>query len=211
MKLFRNISSILFFAFSICCFAIPASAQSNSSIRKTELERVGLDQIPLPGYADPRPGDVAGPTEPAYTYWAYIESIRDVDTVKGQVDLGFNSFREFGFRYFAIDGFEITRKGGRSASHVDRGFKCRDLMVDWLGSDQEFPRKATYHEFYEPIKIVVKSVKSDKYSGRWLFILYKDGVNLNQLAARSGCAIVTTFESKPVYYPVDTPIAASIE
>ena len=207
----RKILSYFIFAVLAFGLSFEAYGQSSGSLRKSELERISISKIPIPGYDTPRPGDVPGPIEPAYEYWAYVEAMRDVDTVRGRVDLGFHTSREFDMRFFGIDGFEITRKGGRSASHVKRGYKCRDLMIGWLGSDQVFPEKALYHDFDEPIKIVVKSVKNDKYAKRWLFIIYKDGVNLNQLAARSGCAIVTTFERNPVYYGRETPVTVALD
>jgi len=205
--LYRIIAALAVFSL----LTVSAYAQSSASLRKQELERVSISEIPLAGYDEPKPGDIPGPTEPAYTYWGQIYAIRDVDTVQGMVDLGFNTHMWFGYRFSANDGFEITKKGGRSASHVARGFKCRDLMVGWLGSKQVFPKTAKYHQFNKPIRVVVQSVKSDKYAERWLFVIYKDGVNLNQLAARSGCSIVTTFKSKPPFYPRDTPITANMK
>ena len=190
---------------------VSAFAQSNASIRKKELESVSISQIPLAGYDKPKPGDVPGPTEPAYTYWGHVYAIRDVDTVRGSVDLGFNVHMWFDYRFWANDGFEITKSGGRSASHVARGYKCRDLLVEWLGSNQKFPKTAKYHQFEKPIQVVVKSVKPDKYAERWLYVVYKDGVSLNQLAARSGCAIVTTFKTNPPFYPRNTPITANMK
>jgi len=188
-----------------------ALAQSNGKLRQKELERVHIDDIPLAGYDLALEGDALPILEPSYTYTGWVYEIRDADTVKGFVELGFNVNMWFGYRYSGIDSFEITKKGGKSNSHVARGFKCRDLMAKWLGYEGTFPRKATYHKFPQPIKVVVESVGPDKFNERWLFILHKDGKNLNQLAARSGCSIVTTFKNKPVFYPRETPITVDLK
>jgi len=206
MNIMKFLLSFLL-SFFILVLSNDAFGQSSASLRKKELEAVKIREIPLAGYDEPRPEDAPPLLEPAYTYWGYVTAIRDVDTVRGWVDVGFHTRIEFDYRYYAIDGFEITRKGGRSASHVNRGYKCRDLMVEWLGSDAKFPKTAKYHEFKQPIQVVVKSYRADKFAKRWNFSVHKDGKNLNQFAARSGCAIVTTFTKSPVYYPRDTPIS----
>lgn len=186
-----------------------AYGQSAAKQRKKALEAVSISEIPLAGYLEPREDDEAVPLKPAYTYNAYVTHIRDADSVLGVVDLGFNISINFSFRFYANDAFEITRKGGRSKSHVARGYKCRDLMVQLLGSLQTFPKKATFHEFAFPIPVIVKSKKADKYAERWLFQIYKDGKDLNQISARAGCAIVTKFEANPAVYDRYTSITDS--
>ena len=188
----------------------PSFAQSAGQARQDALEAISIDDIPLPGYDEPRPGDAPPITKADYTYEGLVYEIRDADTVKGFVNVGYNLNIWFGYRYYGLDTFEITQKGGKTKSHVDRGYKCRDLMVQWLGSDEVFPRKSIYHKFKQPIPVIVQSVAPDKYSGRWLFIIHKDGKNLNQLAARAGCGVVTTFESSTPVFDRDTPITPDL-
>lgn len=201
--------SFIFAFFAL--FAFDASAQSTGKMRQAELESVPLSQIPLEGYDEVLPGDPAPVLEPSYRYKALVYGIRDADTIQAHVDVGFNIWLWVYIRYYGVDTFEITKSGGKKQSHVDRGYKCRDLMIEWLGSTETFPHKSQYHTFKEPIDIVVESVGADKYSGRWLFIPHKNGKNLSTLAARSGCGIVTTFQRDPVFFPRDTPITKNLK
>lgn len=201
------------FLIAVLCLVIssPAFAQSAASQRKAELESVSISEIPLEGYLARRPGDAEPITRAAYTYQARIYSVRDADTVKAQIDVGFNFAHTVAIRFFGIDTFELTRSGGKTQSHVDRGYKCRDLMLRLIKSKEVLPRKSTYHVLDDPIDVVVQTVKSGKYAGRYLMIVHKDGLNVNQALARAGCGIVTTYDTKTPYMDRNTPITPDLQ
>lgn len=89
--------------------------------------------------------------------------IVDGDTIVAVVDTGFDNTHTDKFRLQYIDAPEVT--GATKALGL--------ISEDWL-ADKIFGKK---------IKIV--STGKDKY-GRWLAIIYLDGVNINQLSMDEG-------------------------
>jgi len=155
--------------------------------------------IPFAGYEDVLPGDPAPITEPPFIYRAVVTDIYDSDTLALWIDKGFNDWRhDERSRLAGVNAYEITRKYKTTKAQVKIGYQCRDLMIGWLGNDpKDYPHKAKYHRLKTPSDVIIQSIgdKSGKF-GRPLVIIWKDGRNLNQLLARSGCAVVTWYDKK---------------
>jgi len=110
-------------------------------------------------------------TAPAYVYRCRIERPEDVydgDTVTVTIDLGFNiDFGELTLRLHGIDAPEM-----RGPEKVE-GRKSRDWLRERL-ADREF---------------IVQTIRDRKGKyGRYLAIIWVDGVNVNEEMVRLGLA-----------------------
>ena len=97
-------------------------------------------------------------TDQLYTYKAYVERVIDGDTIKVQIDLGFDTWTRQTIRFRGIDAYEIDTKTGKRA--------------------KEFVERELANEPF----VILKSTRDDKY-GRYLGdIFLSDGGNqyLNQ-------------------------------
>jgi len=134
--------------------------------------------------------DVAAP---AYIYHAELTKVYDADTWRADIDLGVNTWRRNEpLRLYGLDAPEIKRSKakGHTRAHVNEGYKCRDIMLSFLGlAPQNYARKAKYIKINTPVPVIIQTIKDeeDKY-GRMLAIIHKDGINLNQKLIASGCA-----------------------
>lgn len=109
-------------------------------------------------------------------YVRSVEILRvvDGDTVDALVDLGFSTHRKIRVR---LDGIDAPETRTRDAAEKLRGFAAKS----WLET-----------KLLEAQTVSIKTVKSGatgKY-GRYLGILYADGVNLNTLMLKQGLAKV---------------------
>lgn len=91
-----------------------------------------------------------------YTYQAYVERVIDADTIKVQVDLGFDTWTRQTLRLRGIDAFEVdTKEGKRAKEFVERELKSVPFVT-------------------------LKSTRDDKY-GRYLAdVFYAKNQYLNQ-------------------------------
>ena len=102
-----------------------------------------------------------------YTYeYVEVTKIIDGDTIEAMVDLGFNTWKRVKFRLYGINAPEIT------GDEKELGLKSKDYLSSLI-----------------PVGSVikVKCVGQEKY-GRWLGILIKDDVNLNEKLIQEGYA-----------------------
>lgn len=105
------------------------------------------------------------PSQPAYRYSATVLRVVDGDTVDLRVDCGFRVWLEDRFRLYGINAPELNTMAGQAARQ-------------WLMA--KLPVGAS---------IIAETFKpKDKY-GRWLGILYLDGLNLNQALVDAGQAV----------------------
>lgn len=115
-----------------------------------------------------------GPTEPAYLYRAQVTRVIDGDTVDVTLDLGFYiELRAQRIRLLGIDAPEVkgeTREAGQAA-------------------------KAFLKDLVEGRWIIIRTVKgkddgdrADSF-GRWLGVLYLDGVDVNEAMMAAGHAV----------------------
>lgn len=107
--------------------------------------------------------------EPNYTYRATVRSIYDGDTLRVNIDCGFNLWqRNVSIRLKGVNAPEIT------GSERVQGTISRDWLRNKIpiGTD-----------------IILKTEKDtqEKY-GRWLGTVYLNGVNLNEEMVRLGLA-----------------------
>lgn len=104
--------------------------------------------------------------QPAYTYTAVILSVHDGDTVRADVDLGFDTWlRGQSFRLLGCNARELAEPGGPEA---------RDNLAAILA--------------HQP-GITLTSVKPDKFGGRWdCVITLDDGTDLVSLLIATGWA-----------------------
>ena len=163
--------------------------------------------IPFEGYQTRLSGDPEAVAKPSRTYAAQVISLYDSDTMRLNIDKGFNDWKHATtVRLAGVNAYEITRKYKTSVEDIKKGYQCRDLMLTWLAQDAlKYPHKAKYHTFETPSDVIIQTSndKAGKY-GRTLVVIWKDGVNLNQWLARSGCAVVTWYDGKE--YDRDTAI-----
>jgi len=189
--------------------------------------------IPQENYQSVLEGDPAAIHTPIYTYRGVIKQVYDSDTLNIDIDLGFNFWRrDINVRLARTNAYEIKRSRSKKfrgrpidTEHVAQGFKCRDLMISWLGGNPTlYPRKVMYHELvprdgdleniqkipmdwlkYGGSEVVIQTLadESGKF-GRPLVIVWKNGHNLNQWLVRSGCADLNWYDGKS--YPVTSPI-----
>jgi micrococcal nuclease len=94
-----------------------------------------------------------------YKYNARNIRVIDGDTIEAEIDLGFRVFRK-----------DIFRLAGIQAPEHDKA------STDFLRSS------------LEEKTVILESRRSEKY-GRWLAIVYADGVNVNQAMIDIGLAI----------------------
>lgn len=99
---------------------------------------------------------------------AEVLKIVDGDTVDLMVDMGFNIWKKIRTRLYGINAPE-TKGEERELGLVSKKF-LSDLIP--VGDS-----------------IVVETLGQDKY-GRWLAILYKDSLNINDYMVQSGQAVV---------------------
>ena len=104
--------------------------------------------------------------ESLFTYKAYVERVIDGDTLKVQIDLGFDIWTRQSIRLRAIDAPEIDTKEGKRAKE----FVMREL--------KEVPF------------ITLKSTRSDKYDRYLADIFYNDNLYLNQRLLDEGHAVL---------------------
>jgi len=191
-----------------------------------------IDAIPHAGWLDAQPGDPQAVFEPQYTYRGIVKEIYDSDTLNIDIDLGFDFWRhDMNVRLAGTNAYEIKKSRSKKfrgapidADHVAIGFKCRDLMIEWLGGDPaNYQNKVRYHNLLRPEmgqiiprappqwlddggpEVVVQTLKDESGKfGRPLVILWKDGNNLNQWLVRAGCADLNWYDG--VEYPSTAPI-----
>jgi len=101
-------------------------------------------------------------TASLYTYRAVITSVYDGDTVVADIDLGMKIWlRNERLRLWGIDTPELHRGNNRHRARQARDFLRRQIL------DQ---------------RVIIKTIKDRKGKyGRYLAIIYKDGVNINEL------------------------------
>ncbi len=103
-----------------------------------------------------------------YEYKAIVVKVYDGDTVTVDIDLGFHMWmKKQSIRLYGIDTPELR---GESR---ERGLVVRDFVQGLI-----LNKVITLHSFKD---------KKGKY-GRWLAIIYIDGVNLNDLLVSIGYA-----------------------
>jgi len=97
-----------------------------------------------------------------YTYRAEITSVYDGDTVVADIDLGMNIWlRNERLRLWGIDTPELHRGNDRLRARQARDFLRGQILYQ---------------------RVVIKTIKDRKGKyGRYLAIIYKDGVNINEL------------------------------
>jgi micrococcal nuclease len=114
-------------------------------------------------------------TEPYYIYKAIIRSIYDGDTITVDIDVGFGDWKtKRQLRLYGIDAPEL-----RGVERPE-GLKARDWIRSQLPVGTEF--------ILETVKAKDGSDSTEKY-GRYLAVIYKDGVNMNLAMIEAGHAI----------------------
>ena len=105
-----------------------------------------------------------------------VEVLRvvDGDTVDVLVDLGFSTHRKIRVR---LDGIDAPETRTRDAAEKLRGYAAKSWLEEKLVQAK-----------FVSIK-TIKSGSTGKY-GRYLCVLYADGVNLNQRMVKEGLAKV---------------------
>lgn len=99
-----------------------------------------------------------------------VTSVYDGDTFTADVDLGFRVWlRKQKFRLLGVDTPELRTK---DLDEKARGYAARD----WLRAR------------LEGAEVYVQSVKKGKY-GRWLALLYVDGININTEIIKEGLGV----------------------
>lgn len=104
----------------------------------------------------------AGQTKNLYTYRAIVTSVYDGDTITVDIDLGMKIWlRGERLRLWGIDTPELHRGTNREMARIARDF----LRTKILGK-----------------QVVIKTIKDRKGKyGRYLAIIYKNDVNINEL------------------------------
>jgi len=105
-----------------------------------------------------------------------VEVLRvvDGDTVDVLVDLGFSTHRKIRVR---LDGIDAPETRTRDAAEKLRGYAAKSWLEEKLVQAKVVSIKT------------IKSGSTGKY-GRYLGVLYADGVNLNQRMVKEGLAKV---------------------
>lgn len=102
-----------------------------------------------------------------YEYEATVVSIHDGDTLRADVDLGFDTWRgNEPFRLIGIQAPELGKPGGRES---------RDWLRDLL------PLGTT-------VRIVTEKDRTEKY-GRYLATIFKGELNVNDALVDAGHAV----------------------
>lgn len=107
--------------------------------------------------------------EKPYIYRATVRSIYDGDTIRADIDLGFDIWQmNVSLRLFGIDAPEV-----RGVERAD-GLKTKDWLVKRIPPGTE---------------IVIETIKDqrEKY-GRYLAIIYFDNININEQMVNEGYA-----------------------
>lgn len=99
-----------------------------------------------------------------YKYRGTVTRVVDGDTVDMKVDLGFRTFMELRFRLHGIDTPERGKPGWVAAT---------DHLMDLTAG----------------LDIVAETRKDPDNFGRWLCVLYGDGLNINQRMIDDGYAV----------------------
>ena len=94
-----------------------------------------------------------------FRYNAVNIRVIDGDTIEAEVDLGFRVFKKDIFR---LKGIQAPEKDKESTDFLTKAVSCAS--------------------------VVLESHKPEKY-GRWLAVVYADGVNVNQALVDMGLAI----------------------
>lgn len=95
-----------------------------------------------------------------YSYRALIKSVYDGDTVRADIDLGFSHWiSNEQLRLFGIDAPELR------GDERTQGLVTRDYLINRIGN--------------RAVEIQTVKDKKGKY-GRYLAIIYLDGVNINE-------------------------------
>ena len=80
-------------------------------------------------------------TDHLFTYKAYVERIIDGDTLKVQIDLGFDIWRRQTIRLRGIDSYEMdTREGKRAKEFVERELKNEPFVILKSTRDDKYGR-----------------------------------------------------------------------
>ena len=111
-------------------------------------------------------------TKSLYTYRAEVTKVYDGDTLTADIDLGLSVWvRGERMRLWGIDTPEI--RGGTPESKR-KGFAARDFL-----------RKMVLGK-----SVIIRTIKDKKGKyGRYLAVIYKDGVNINELLIKKGHAV----------------------
>lgn len=100
-----------------------------------------------------------------YEYKAVVDKVVDGDTLDATVDLGFGTWRKDRYRLLGIDTPEMR------GIEKPKGEVAKQALIDML----------------EGKEIVIHTSKGDSF-GRWLAIIYSDGVNVNDCMIEQGYA-----------------------
>jgi len=104
-----------------------------------------------------------------YLYKAVVVSVYDGDTIRCDVDLGFNTWiRNMTLRLYGIDSPEIR------GEERPQGLKARDWLREELPVGTE---------------VLIETIRdrTGKY-GRYLAVVWKDGTDMNKKMIRKGYA-----------------------
>jgi micrococcal nuclease len=111
-----------------------------------------------------------------YKYKAHITKIYDGDTPTADISLGFGVIiKNQKIRLFGIDTPEL--KGG-SEEDKKHGYQARDFLIEKI-----LNKDVTLHT----IKTKNNEDKKGKF-GRWLAIIFYNGININKLLVDQGYA-----------------------
>ncbi len=108
--------------------------------------------------------------KPPYEYRAVVDRVVDGDTVILDVSLGFGMWlltspkHPVSFRLLGLNAIELRNPGGKES---------RDHLAELLPAGTE---------------VVIRSVAVDKYGGRYDVVIFRDGVNINELLIATGWA-----------------------
>ncbi len=120
-----------------------------------------------------------------YTYKAIITDVYDGDSVTADIDLGFYTWRhEMKLRLYGINAPEVAKHTKREVSEEEKllGLASRDFL-----------RKQVLNQ-----KVLIRTIKSRNGNDRkgslkrYLVIIFKDDVNINQLMISEGHAVKYT-------------------
>ena len=127
--------------------------------------------------------------EPAYAYRAKLVDVIDGDISVFLVDCGFDVWIHATVRFEGIDAYETTRRGswddGLSETEIQdkiqRGHAAKAIIRDRLLSAKTIIINTTRRN-------TTGRTKKEKY-GRWLGIIWADGINLCDLLLEQNLAV----------------------
>lgn len=139
-----------------------------------KLASVGAATVGVWLWAQTAVAEEPGPKEPAYLYRANVINIVDGDTIDVDIDLGFYVWiKDQRIRLVGINSPEPrgeTEQAGKAAT------ECLSKLI--VGKT-----------------IIIRTVKGkdggdrDDSFGRWLGVVYLDGLDINNLMLEKGCAV----------------------